>query len=326
MNNHLLFLTGIPNGTVPSTITSKFANLGFTVKLMDQRNRTIKNLSFITNGYCLIETSSHQAYQTLLEMRHVAFAGRSLILKPYLTGVELFKENRKTNKRRILLKLVPSYITDEEIRKHLSLKFGGIKEFYQLQHKKPLIESKQRPFKTYSIMFEEPILEKSVENYTLELRKGLFIKLERFSIEKKKKSRKNIPNLQVVKRSTCSTIQEDRFSFAMNPTSNCFGKNCGKSLIFNSKSLPKADLNTSKVDPCTSIRCFSVSSKNGKLTAANKIGFLNDLLEECQFQKPNSKVYRLLRSHDSEYLGKFELKDSWTARSNFRENQQTGIL
>lgn len=326
MNSSLLFLTGIPTGTQPAKLASMFSSIGFTVKIYDQKEQAIMPSRPIKNGYCLLETSSRRDYESLLDMKHVAYVGRRLIVKPYLAGVELYKENRKNNKRRVLLKQVPTYITDEEVKFHLCEKFGEIVEFYRLQSHKLAESFKDRGFKAFSVMFKDSVVEKVGQNTSLEIRNGLRLKLERFSMEKKKSTFLGSPTNQLKMEKRSFLSKGRKRSIVINPM-KCFGKTCRKSMKFHSKSLPSADIAESMFAPATSNRSSSTGcSEKGDQSAIKKIKFLKSLLEACQFQKPNSKVYRLLRAHDAEYLGKFELKNSWIARSNFRENHQMEIF
>lgn len=50
-----------------------------------------------------------------MQAKSLTLVGRSLIVTPYLAGVDLYKANSANNKKRVILKQVASSVTADEL-------------------------------------------------------------------------------------------------------------------------------------------------------------------------------------------------------------------
>lgn len=330
--NRIVFVTGIPRGTIALEVIRIFSEIGYKIKVVNQYSENIESSSRINSGYCLMKTESVSDYSSILELHHVFFSGRRLILKPYLTGTDLYKQNRKNNKRRILIKQVPFYISETEIRNHLENRYGFISELYRLKPHQPSSSYSRRKFCAYSVMFEEAIADHFKSSTFLEIRTNTFVIAERFCLNKKQNpcssesSSRLSPELHVYDFTGGFTTKVDLETHVNLTETNLplyihnYHRLSPRSQRAPSESSPSVERRR-KSRPC------SATNRRRPSTGYQKIVFSTLLLNSSHHLKPNSKIYRLLRDHDPEFLGTFALKDSWIALSNLRENKlvsQTG--
>ena len=153
-------------------------------------------------------TRSKQVYEAMLNNSQFIYLGRRLKIKPHLRGVELYKENSRNNKRRMFLKRVPTFISEAEIKYYLETNFGRISEFYELMSDQSMSKPKyrNRKVKTYSIMFESSLSGKFNGCIHLEIRNGVYIQAERFSVKKKEATKPSGPYAGI-----CQPCSIDKF-------------------------------------------------------------------------------------------------------------------
>lgn len=273
----------------------------------------------ITCGYCLVRVESSKDYYCLLNTRNLFLHGRRLITKPFLSGMALVKENRNNNRRRILVKNVPKFIPQKELKKYLERRFGPIEEFYHLL---PFDSSKAATNKSkvcYSVMFQNSIQETIKGPIELEIRPNTTVIAEKFLVQKKKKplcilnyhSQCHFQNLKTenyIHPSTCRAKHMEK------PHHSILKNQLRISQSVDNEPIRKLKRRSSQT------RSLSVGQRSQFANGYSRSVFIQDLINLCHHFKPNLKVYRLLRGEYSEYLAIFELKNTWLGLTNYREN------
>lgn len=339
-----IYVSGIPRGTFVKSIQRCFYTAGYTVMVKSSQLVPMSPKEQLNSGHCLIETESYKSQKNLVQIQYVYFQGRRLKLEKYLSGSDLCKHNSNNNKRRVLVKKVPSTISEKTVRYILERNFGPISECYALMTSKKSITSciktNCRDTKTYSVMFENPVNHRLSNAAQLEIQPGSFVTIERFVIKKKLGTNSTLVNsrestLQVLTMIDCECGDDELKnpnldSAKLYPLEGPIGakkrsaskpaislQNAGRSKSINNLdtvSYSDLALNSSK------IRSKSQEAKRKRTRGYSRSKFIVDLVLSCHYLKPTSSTYRLLRSEESEYLATFELRHTWIAVSNFRFN------
>jgi hypothetical protein len=249
--------------------------------------------------------------------------------KPYLTGVNLYKLNARNNKRRIILKFVPSYLRVKEVRNALEDQFGEIEEIYPFLSDSKYHDESRRKYYTYSVMFVNPSAAQKVANLNvIQLKVGVHAQVEKYA---KKKGRTHKDSDEDHKHKN-KPLQPEKVNNKIWPAS--ISPKCSEGQINSShipirkengsrskseKRLSKGNLihTTSKVRRTSSLERLYLVPKGFQ-----RMKLIEMLRTTCSFLKPTSNLYYLLRSEDFEYIATFELKNAWISNTNFRRNLQ----
>lgn len=117
----------------------------------------------------ILITDSENTYDSILKFKTFTFNGRSLGVIPIRTGWELKKHYERINRRKIILKKVPSEITIDALRELIESRYGPVETMYEFltdRREIPAITPTETPdqgesnsngkkrFKSYSLVFE----------------------------------------------------------------------------------------------------------------------------------------------------------------------------
>lgn len=147
--NPSIFVTGIPADSSVAEVANYFGRFGWLSEVSTQitANRT---RAFI------ITPSDKNSYEAILyPNRPHYFAKRFLQCAPYETGESLLKHNIRNNKKRVIVKRVPSIISSEELTYWLEQVAGPVQSMfaYSTDDAVKRIANEQRKYKTYSVIF-----------------------------------------------------------------------------------------------------------------------------------------------------------------------------
>ena len=95
-------------------------------------------------GHCILDCWNHSDADYLAQTRHFGFMGRTLTVQYNETGTVLIIENRTLNKSRLILKQVPAYVDEEELRYEIESKFGIVLTLYEYKKNHPYLQVKPR--------------------------------------------------------------------------------------------------------------------------------------------------------------------------------------
>jgi hypothetical protein len=353
MNSKLLiFVSGIPTGTLVDELEKSFLDEGYTVRLHDKRRRPLPRNSHLNMGFCLAEVREPEIFDALKKVKYVLFRRRHLMVQRYLAGKELHESNSYKNKRRILLKRVPSSLPEASVRQFLAKSFGPISEMYAL---KPDGKGSSPPFsfykansKTYSVIFECPINHLLARPTSMEIVPGCTVIAELFVVYKRgfrnqANPRSVSPKLDEHNQGCLvddslfpiiNSISLKKLDHGDYPQSSALQKvqktkpERRFSLDFVNPRFrtdpPKRD--TAFGEEISKRASFSMEARRKLSTGYSRSEFISELLSMAHHLKPVSSAYRLLRGEEPEYLATFELPNTWIALSNFRFNKNGGRI
>ena len=166
-----VFVAGMPSSLKLRYVKEYFSLIGRITKVEPvnpkQREETaIKSSDLLEQcckkGCCVISTDCEDTFNKLVGGTCFRMLGRQIICKKYLESDELAAHNQKINQQRLLLKRVPSQISEELLRQFLSTRFGPVQVLYPFKTQKlqggSLREKTVKNYQTYSVTFEDQAL------------------------------------------------------------------------------------------------------------------------------------------------------------------------
>ena len=166
-----VFVAGMPSSLKLRYVKEYFSLIGPITKVepvnpKQSEEAAIKSSDLLEQsckkGCCVITTDCEDTFNKLIGGTCFRMLGRQIICKKYLESDELAAHNQKINQQRLLLKRVPSYISEELLRQFLSAQFGPVQVLYPFKTQKlqggSLLEKIVKNFQTYSVTFEDQAL------------------------------------------------------------------------------------------------------------------------------------------------------------------------
>lgn len=165
-----LFVAGIPSGVSLEDLSAFFNKLGpFTIDIHEFKARCLTGRS---KGYVIVHTADKLASEQLLFKGYIQYKDRTLSIMPFYSGPDLKEVNRKLNQKRVILKRVPSSVTQAEIVSTIERKWGRIQSFFQYNRVSKKSGGSGK-FKSYSLTLEDPIVASNlVKQRSLSLTEG----------------------------------------------------------------------------------------------------------------------------------------------------------
>ena len=158
---YLIFVTGIPSKTTCKEVLDHFGRFGrvqmYRLPATAKCQRVLQNHASVNikRGFCILQVASEITYQQILgSSEH--FQGRSLAIGPFRQGSALWTHNEHVTCRRVIIKKVPSAVSEEILRRALETDFGAITRMYRFAAEsslKAVKREKSRKTNTYSIEF-----------------------------------------------------------------------------------------------------------------------------------------------------------------------------
>ena len=146
-----LFVTGIPAECNVAEVAGYFEQFGRLDEIATQITAN-KTRAFI------IKPSTSATYGAILyPSRPHYFAGRYLQCAAYETGESLLKHNIRNNKKRVIVKRVPSLLNGEELRRWLEEVAGPVQSMfaYSTDDSSKRFSNDLRKYRTYSVIFSQ---------------------------------------------------------------------------------------------------------------------------------------------------------------------------
>lgn len=160
---YLIFVTGIPSKTTCKEVLDHFGRFGrvqmYRLPATAKCQRVLQNHASVNikRGFCILQAISEITYNLILgSSEH--FQGRSLAIGPFRQGSALWTHNEHVTSRRVIIKKVPSAVSEENLRRALETDFGTITRMYRFAAEsslKAVKREKSRKTNTYSVEFVE---------------------------------------------------------------------------------------------------------------------------------------------------------------------------
>lgn len=160
-----VFVAGIPSSLNYTSIKQYFSIIGpitgiemidrGKVQKIDHDPRLLDQPCY--KGFCVITTPNKITFNRIMTEKNFLL-GRLLICNKYLKNEDLLRHNKKINQQRILLKRVPGFFNENQLKDFLEKRYGNIKIIYafktQIAKGNTIIENARKSFVTYSVTFE----------------------------------------------------------------------------------------------------------------------------------------------------------------------------
>jgi len=183
-------VTGVANPTPLKRVFEYFSQFGQIKAVRENSKRggvqlerddpgSLEDLSVrlnIRSGSCIVEILNLKTKKAILDYQSHNLDGRTLKCSNFKTAEQLSQENLVNNKRKVILKKVPSSIPEEELKQFLENQFGTLETIFPFMPDKKKLQkltkenARTRTIKSYSVMFKEAqSAEKAATSYMLEL-------------------------------------------------------------------------------------------------------------------------------------------------------------
>lgn len=103
--------------------------------------------------YCIVTVTDRLFYNRLIQVNNLSLGGRALVISPYLNGIDLYKANAFNNKRRVVLKGVPSDMQIASLVELIQWKFGQVENMFPFRKSTSIITANELAITSFSIMF-----------------------------------------------------------------------------------------------------------------------------------------------------------------------------
>ena len=160
----LLFVTGIPSKTTGLEIADLFHDIGqFRLLSLKDSNKQpklspLKLMSSLRRGFCIVEAQDPKSFSKAIQLAQIRFQSYTLKISKFLTGRELEEFTKDEESRRVVVKEVPQYFSQENLVRALEKTFGTVKRAfrYEISAKKQKSWCLNRNHSSYSVEFASP--------------------------------------------------------------------------------------------------------------------------------------------------------------------------
>ena len=304
----ILFVSGIPEGTNPHGLISYFNLLGFRIRIFHKDSTTTKLGSQISSGHCLIKVDTEKTYEAILSYHRYYFMGRRLMVSPYLRGANLQRENSQKNKRRIVVKQVPSFVHESELVLCLEHKFGIIESIYKFKDSpfSSLFPSiKASSVNSFSVMLRYPYKGPAFTVLRIEIIPGKSIYVERFKFKLKNNKTAPIsyieqPQVMVCSKEYLNQPAQASLTHKLDISNQISQNSLRYALKSRGRSLHQEQ--KFKTQKESTRRSRSLDLKIESLKGYRRAEFIEELQSKSHHIKPSTKAYQWLRQEEPEYL------------------------
>jgi hypothetical protein len=203
-SRNLIFVAGLPSKISKKSVEAYFHQFGSHITVhfvssakMKRHDPLDSDGEFLDQGdsilphrgFCLLEISKKQTYNTVLEVPVHVLYGRRLFCSPFKSGFELAKHNASTCGRRAILKKVPLPIEERNLVRELELIAGPVESIYQFVSDCPTKTTKQGKKKhgTFSVTFKRKAYRDLLANLgKIKLSGGQVFTAEKYEFARKK--------------------------------------------------------------------------------------------------------------------------------------------
>jgi RNA recognition motif-containing protein len=95
-------------------------------------------------GYCVLEVHNKLSFQKIISFEHLEiFPGRYVVCKPFMKGTELKKATKNLDKRRLIVKHVPSIIKERDLWQYFE-RFAAVENIFPFHHDTSPVDSRAK--------------------------------------------------------------------------------------------------------------------------------------------------------------------------------------
>lgn len=165
-----LFVTGVPSKMKPENVIQFFKKFG-PVSLYGESQHGTHDIAQM-RGYCIMYCYDESTAVWITRKRYFQFLGRTLSVTVHKSGIDLFIQNKRINKSRVIFKKVPKYFSESQFLQELEERVGAVQSLFQFKPMNPYLAHKKasnQKLSSYSVVFEKKESAKKL------IEKGCFI-------------------------------------------------------------------------------------------------------------------------------------------------------
>jgi hypothetical protein len=159
MQNLQIYVAGVHSKTKHSEILHFFESFGPIVSVEPKPCKPDAAFGSelakqqIPKSYWIVEAGDTETYSKILTVKNCTLFGRSLCLLPFMAGEDLILHSKLKSKKRVLIKKVPSWVTEEQLLAAIESQVEAYFKYETDSHKAKKLDSKKKIRKvcTYSV-------------------------------------------------------------------------------------------------------------------------------------------------------------------------------
>lgn len=144
-----IFVGSLPGFMTERQVLDFFSKFGKidSVEIKPRQDNPNKN-----TGYCVLQVHNKVVFHKIISFEHLEiFPGRYIVCKPFMKGTELKKATRNLDKRRLIVKHVPSIIKEHDLRRYFE-RYAEVENIFPFHHDSSPVESSSKPKHNKNIM------------------------------------------------------------------------------------------------------------------------------------------------------------------------------
>lgn len=166
-DNMTVFVGGIPGTVTPMELKAYFSRFG---RIAGVHIPVKKENSSLNNGFCYITFASKEAKSDVLKQKDHLIGARRVSCRNYLCGDILATDLSSSNERKLFVKFVPGWLTEEQFRQYFE-QFGELESYYMVRFKDASDpkSQKNKSFVGYLVFREQSTCEVLVQKKFLKI-------------------------------------------------------------------------------------------------------------------------------------------------------------
>lgn len=127
------FVGGIPGDITNDQILYYFSQFGTVTRVKVPQKSEFQNFN---KGYCFVTFSREEELSRVLRIGNHFIGSRRVTCKQLLVGDKLDHQMRSTNDRKVFIKFIPRWVSEEAFKKYFQ-QFGEVESYYMVRYRDP---------------------------------------------------------------------------------------------------------------------------------------------------------------------------------------------
>jgi uncharacterized Fe-S cluster-containing protein len=153
-----VYVAGLPPAIDHSSLKAYFRSFGRVNKIYiyTQNTQYPNHAATKVKLHCKVTVQDESTYLRILSEQNHCFMGRHLFCQEFKKGRELSDHNAHVKNRRVIVKKVPSYFTENMLLELIHARFGAVDTIYEFKTDALDLPTVNKRFKSFSVSFRQP--------------------------------------------------------------------------------------------------------------------------------------------------------------------------
>ena len=153
-----VYVAGLPPAIDHSSLKAYFRNFGRVNKIYiyTQNAQRPRTAAAKVKLHCKVTVQDESTYLRILSEKNHCFMGRNLFCQEFKKGRELSDHNAHVKNRRVIVKKVPSYFTEDMLLDLIQARLGAVDTIYEFKTDALNLPTVSKRFKSFSVSFRQP--------------------------------------------------------------------------------------------------------------------------------------------------------------------------